>query len=84
MIANNQIIYKNHLQIRFSEAVLDDYTQRLEHNRSLELNSLELVPLNHDLESLAQLIHNTNLTPIEANEDILGQITNIDISKLNG
>lgn len=83
LIVNSQIIYKNDLQLRFSESVADDYIQRLEHNRSVELNSSELVPLNHNLESLTQLIHNTDLTPIETNEDLIGKITNIDISKLN-
>lgn len=83
MIVNSQIISKNQLQIRFSESVVDDYIQRLEHNRKLELNSPELVPLNHNLESLTQLIHNTDLSPIEINKDIIDKITNIDISKLN-
>lgn len=83
LIVNSQIIYKNYLQIRFSESVADEYIQRLEHNRTLELNSSELVPLNHSLESLTQLIHNTNLTPIETKEDLISKITNVDISKLN-
>ena len=83
MVVNTQIICKNQLQIRFTESVVNDYIQRLEHNRSIDLNSSELVPLNHDLESLTQLIRNTDLTPIETNEDMLGKITNIDIYKLN-
>ena len=83
MVVNTQIIYKNQLQIRFTESVVNDYIQRLEHNRSIGLNSSELVPLNHDLESLTQLIRNTDLTPIETNEDMLDKITNIDIYKLN-
>ena len=83
MIVNAQIIYKNHLQIRFTESVVNDYIQRLEHNLSIDLNSSELVPLNHDLESLTHLILNTNLTPIETKEDMIDKITNIDISKLN-
>lgn len=83
MIVNAQIIYKNQLQIRFTESVVNDYIQRLEHNHSIDLNSSELVPLNHDLESLTQLILNTNVTPIETKEDMIDKITNIDISKLN-
>ena len=83
MIVNAQIIYKNQVQIRFTESVVNNYIQRLEHNRSIDLNSSELVPLNHDLESLTQLILNTNVTPIETKEDMIDKITNIDISKLN-
>lgn len=71
------------MQIRFTESVVNDYIQRLEHNHSIDLNSSELVPLNHDLESLTQLILNTNVTPIETKEDMIDKITNIDISKLN-